>query len=48
MPITQDDVSAALAGESEEVPGNYSDRDSLLYAVSIGMGKDPLDSKELE
>ena len=48
MPITQDDVSAALAGESEEVPGNYSDGDSLLYAVAIGMGKDPLDSKELE
>ena len=30
MPITLEDVSAALAGESEEVPGSYSDRDSLL------------------
>ena len=48
MPITLEDVSAALAGESEEVPGSYSDRDSLLYAVAIGMGKDPLDARELE
>jgi acyl dehydratase len=28
--------------------GGYTDRDSLLYAVAIGMGKDPLDAKELE
>jgi len=48
MPITLKDVEAALAGDSEEVPGGYSDRDSLLYAVAIGMGKDPLNSKELD
>jgi acyl dehydratase len=47
MPITLADVQEALAVEPEEVPGSYSDRDSLLYAVAIGMGKDPLDDKEL-
>ncbi|MDH3640689.1 MAG: MaoC/PaaZ C-terminal domain-containing protein [Gammaproteobacteria bacterium] len=48
MPITIQDVEEALSKESEELPGDYSDRDSLLYAVAIGMGRDPLDPKELE
>lgn len=48
MPITLADVEEALAIEPEEIPGSYTDRDSLLYAVAIGMGKDPLDEKELE
>ncbi len=48
MPITVADVEEALAVEPEELPGSYTDRDSLLYAVAIGMGKDPLDEKELE
>lgn len=48
MPITVADVEAAMAAESEEVPGSYTDRDALLYAVAIGMSKDPLDEKELE
>lgn len=48
MPITVADVEQALAIEAEEIPGSYSDRDSLLYAVAIGMGKDPLYDKELE
>ncbi|MBO6702322.1 MAG: MaoC family dehydratase N-terminal domain-containing protein [Pseudomonadales bacterium] len=48
MAITLADVEEALAIEPEEIPGSYSDRDSLLYNVAIGMGKDPLDAKELE
>jgi hypothetical protein len=48
MPITQQDVEQALAAEPEELPGRYDDRDTLLYAVAIGMGRDPLDPKELE
>ena len=48
MPITLDDVNEALALQPEEVPGHYTDRDSLLYAVAIGMGKDPMDESELE
>ena len=48
MPITLADVEEALAIEPEELPGSYTDRDSLLYNVAIGMGKDPLDNNELE
>jgi len=48
MSITLADVEAELAVKPEEVEGSYQDRDSLLYAVAIGMGRDPLDAKELE
>lgn len=48
MPITLADVEETLALEPEELEGGYADRDSLLYAVAIGMGRDPMDAKELE
>lgn len=48
MPITLEDVESALAQKPETLPGSYTDRDSLLYAVAIGMGRDPMDRKELE
>jgi hypothetical protein len=48
MPITLQDVEEALKRQPETVPGGYTDRDSLLYAVAIGMARDPLDAKELE
>ena len=48
MPITLEDVREAINQEPVENPGSYSDRDSLLYAVAIGLGRDPLDPKELE
>ncbi len=48
MGITLADVEEALAQTSEPAPGGYTDRDTLLYAVAIGMGRDPLDHKELE
>src|ERR1043165_741896 len=47
MPITPEDVEAALAAEPEQLPGGYTDTDSLLYAVAIGMGRDPLGVNEL-
>ena len=47
MPITMQDVEEMLKQETEESPGSYTDRDTLLYAVAIGMGKDPLDANEL-
>ena len=47
MPITNEDVEAALAATSEPAPGSYGDTESMLYAVAIGMGRDPLDDKEL-
>lgn len=48
MSITLEDVEEALSQEPTEAEGEYTDRDSLLYAVAIGMSKDPLDAKELE
>ncbi|MCY4428743.1 MAG: MaoC/PaaZ C-terminal domain-containing protein [Halieaceae bacterium] len=48
MPITVADVAAELSQQPEQVPGSYTDRDSLLYAVAIGLGRDPMDPKELE
>jgi len=47
MGISMADVEAALAQEPAEVPGRYSDTDTLLYNVAVGMGRDPLDEKEL-
>ena len=47
MPITVADVEQALATESEPVPASYTDRDTMLYAVAIGLGKDPMDEQEL-
>ncbi|MCG8673631.1 MAG: MaoC family dehydratase N-terminal domain-containing protein, partial [Pseudomonadales bacterium] len=47
MAITLEEVEAALSQESVEVEGSYRDKDSLLYAVAVGMGRDPLDEKEL-
>jgi len=48
MPITLADVEEELSQTPEEVPGSYTDRDSLLYAVAIGMGRDPMDANELQ
>ncbi len=48
MPITVADAKEALAQPPIEWQSRYSDRDTLLYAVAIGMGKDPLDARELE
>jgi len=48
MPFTMTDVEAELAHTPEEIPGSYTDRDSLLYAVAIGMSRDPYDPQELE
>ena len=47
MAITLADVEAALSDQGQEVAGSYTDRDALLYNVAIGMGRDPLDAKEL-
>lgn len=47
MTITVQDVEEALAQEPTTISTSYTDRDTMLYAVAIGMGKDPLDQKEL-
>src|ERR1041385_4273425 len=38
---------AVLALKTEGQRFTWSDRDSMLYALGIGMGSDPLDAKEL-
>ena len=30
-----------------DIPFNYTDVETMLYALSIGMGRDPLNNKEL-
>ena len=44
MPATYD---ALMRLREENVPYRYEERDSQLYAVSIGMGRDPLNEAEL-
>ena len=44
MPTTYD---ALLRLREQNVPYQYQERDSQLYAVSIGMGRDPLNEAEL-
>ena len=44
MPTTYD---ALMRLREENVPHRYEERDSQLYAVSIGMGRDPLNESEL-
>jgi acyl dehydratase len=41
------DYDTLMALGSEDVPCNYSDKDSILYAIGVGFGSDPLDGKEL-
>jgi len=41
------DYAAALKREARQQRSRYADADTLLYAVSIGMGRDPLDEREL-
>jgi acyl dehydratase len=47
MGIVIQDVEDVLGQDREQLPGDYSDRDTLLYAVAIGLGRDPLDPNEL-
>lgn len=47
MAITLAEVKEAIADQGQEVAGAYTDTDALLYNVAIGMGRDPLDAKEL-
>jgi 3-hydroxyacyl-CoA dehydrogenase/3a,7a,12a-trihydroxy-5b-cholest-24-enoyl-CoA hydratase len=41
------DVDEALGFEMPPVEARYDERDLALYALGVGAGKDPLDSKEL-
>ena len=44
MPINYDQ----LVGQGvENVPYSYGDRETMLYALGLGMGREPLDPQEL-
>ena len=41
------DYQKALAMKSEGVESAYTDKDVMLYALGVGMGRDPMDLNEL-
>ncbi len=45
MPITLDKL---MAQRQDSIAYAYSERDTMLYAVAIGMGRDPFDETELD
>ena len=45
MPIDYDHV---MGLKSEDEPFSYSDQGTLLYALGVGLGRDPLNPTELE
>ena len=45
MPVTYEQL---MALEARDIPSSYGERDTLLYAVSTGMGRDPLNERELD
>lgn len=42
------DYDRLIALETEETAFHYDERDTMLYALSVGMGADPMDRKELD
>ena len=45
MPIT---LEKLMAQQARDVAYAYTERDSMLYAIAIGMGQDPFDGTELD
>ena len=45
MPIT---LEKLMAQQARDVAHAYTERDSMLYAIAIGMGQDPFDETELD
>ena len=41
------DYENVMSKVETDLPFSYTDRDSILYALSIGVGRDPVDPKEL-
>lgn len=42
------DYDHLMTLETDETAYSYTDRDTMLYALSVGMGADPMDRKELD
>ncbi len=45
MPVT---LEKLMTQRATAVPYAYTERDSMLYALAIGMGRDPFDERELD
>ncbi len=41
------DYDTLMAKVENDLPFSYTDADSMLYALAVGMGQDPLDAREL-
>ena len=41
------DYDKLMSTVENDLPFSYTDADSMLYALSVGMGRDPLDAREL-
>jgi acyl dehydratase len=41
------DYDNVMSKVETDLPFTYTDRESILYALSVGMGQDPVDAKEL-
>ena len=44
MPLDYDKL---MATKDDDLPLSYNDSNAILYALSVGMGVNPLDTKEL-
>jgi acyl dehydratase len=42
------DFDSAMAAGARDLPFAYADTQTMLYALAIGMGRDPLDARELD
>jgi hypothetical protein len=42
------DCAAVENWSFDEVPYHYTERDTMLYALAIGLGRDPLDGNQVE
>ena len=40
-------LETLMAQQARDVPHAYAERDSMLYALAVGMGRDPFDENEL-
>ena len=45
MPINYDEI---MSMTSENVEISYSDKDSILYSLGVGLGNDPMNMTELK
>lgn len=45
MPVT---LANLMSQQETDVPYTFTERDTMLYAIAVGMGRDPTDERELD